>query len=232
MPGTKDLEVAAEVRALTNAEMNKMTNKQLQTALKTLVKDPTTESQIRMENKLDQILNELQEQKEEREAMKGEIIKLRIENEALSEAVFQHQRYLESIEAEKRAANLIITGITEGDFLNNEQVIQSDEDKCAMILETIGMTHVELKHIERLGEAPEANSIYKRPVKVVLQDPKVKKLKTAGQQFAGIFIKKDVHPVVRKELNRLREVTRKEKEKPENEGKVVQYEHTTRKVTV
>ena len=146
--------------SLTNTEMGKMTNVQLKTALKTLLKDPATESQNRVENKLDQILAELQDQKEEREAMKTEIIKLRIENESLSEAVFQHQRYLESMEAEKRAANLIITGVTEGDFVNNEQILQNDEDKCALILETIGMTDVELKQIERLGKAPDPNSTY------------------------------------------------------------------------
>ena len=37
---------------------------------------------------------------------------------------------------------------------------------------------------------------------------------------------------MRKELSRLREVAKKEKEKPENAGKTVMYDHNSRRVLV
>ncbi len=50
--------------------------------------------------------------------------------------------------------------------------------------------------------------------------------------FLVICIKKDVHPMVRKELNRLKGFTKAEKEKLENIGKTVLYDHKSRKVLV
>ena len=46
------------------------------------------------------------------------------------------------------------------------------------------------------------------------------------------MLKKDVHPLIRKELNRLREVEKREKEKPENQGLNVYYDGTRREVVV
>ena len=47
-----------------------------------------------------------------------------------------------------------------------------------------------------------------------------------------MYVKKDVHPLVRKELNRLRDVTKREKERPENRGKQVRFDGKERKVYV
>ena len=55
-------------------------------------------------------------------------------------------------------------------------------------------------------------------------------LKTAGDNVKTIFIKKDVHPRVRKEWQRLRDVERAEKEKPENVGCVIRLDPRERKV--
>ena len=106
-----------------------------------------------------------------------------------------------------------------------------------MILETIGKPEVAVKRVERLGKAPDANSEYKRPIKLILDDPRARKgvLKEAEEchwNFHKYLSKKDVHPMVRKELNRLREVTKKEKDKVKNQGKAVRYDHTTRRVLV
>ena len=50
--------------------------------------------------------------------------------------------------------------------------------------------------------------------------------------FRSIYVKKDVHPIVRKELDRLRDATKREKERPENQGKSVRYDYRERKVYV
>jgi hypothetical protein len=47
-----------------------------------------------------------------------------------------------------------------------------------------------------------------------------------------IYVKKDVNPMIRKEFQRLRDVEKKEKEKPENRGKPVKYDPATRNVYV
>ena len=54
-----------------------------------------------------------------------------------------------------------------------------------------------------------------------------KNLKTAGEKFSRIYVKKDVHPGVRKEWQRLREAEAKEKERPGNAGcDMIQTGHT------
>ena len=47
---------------------------------------------------------------------------------------------------------------------------------------------------------------------------KAKKLKEAGVIYGKIYMKKDVHPSVRNEWKRLRDVEKREKEKPEIAG--------------
>ena len=59
-----------------------------------------------------------------------------------------------------------------------------------------------------------------------------KKLKDYLEPYNKIFVKKDMHPGVRWEFNRLRLSEKTEIDKPENEGRTVEYDHTTRTVTV
>lgn len=59
-----------------------------------------------------------------------------------------------------------------------------------------------------------------------------KKLKDAGEQYRRIFIKKDVNPVVRKELGRLKDAFAAERDKPENQGKLVAFDDKARQITV
>ena len=55
-----------------------------------------------------------------------------------------------------------------------------------------------------------------------------KKLKNVDGRFKKIFIKKDIHPAVRKEQNRIRFVEREERQKPENQGRDVKYDFESR----
>lgn len=47
---------------------------------------------------------------------------------------------------------------------------------------------------------------------------KTNNLKQVGGEFSRIYIKKNVHPGIRPEWRRLREVEKREKERPENSG--------------
>ena len=59
---------------------------------------------------------------------------------------------------------------------------------------------------------------------------RVKNLKTSGELFKKIYIKKDIHPSIRKEWERLRSVEKTEKDRPENVGCVVRLDTQERKV--
>lgn len=72
--------------------------------------------------------------------------------------------------------------------------------------------------MKRLGQRNDRN---KRPIHITVNDQnqrdsilrKAKNLKNATQPASSVFIKKDVHPAVRKETARLRRREREEKEK-------------------
>lgn len=51
-----------------------------------------------------------------------------------------------------------------------------------------------------------------------------KNWKNAGGLFSQVYVKKDVHPVVRKETARLRRREQEEKEKPDNVSVSVTYD--------
>lgn len=57
-------------------------------------------------------------------------------------------------------------------------------------------------------------------------------MKTAGEPLSKVYLKKDTHPGIRREMKRLRDVEKREKEKPENQGRNVWYDWKERNVTV
>lgn len=59
---------------------------------------------------------------------------------------------------------------------------------------------------------------------------KTKRLKEAGAPYERIFVKKDVHPSVRNEWKRLRDVEAAEKGRPENVGCAIRLDTRERKV--
>ena len=57
---------------------------------------------------------------------------------------------------------------------------------------------------------------------------KAKNLKGKPEPLSSIYVKKDIHPAVRKELGRLRKRERDEKERPENQGANILYDKERR----
>ena len=110
------------------------------------------------------------------------ISNLEQENQHLTNSLLQHQRFLESMDAEKRRNTLIITGIPEDEPLHSDadangiqQPIQSDEDKVQHVLSKIGHGDKPVSSVERLGikksETRSDGSAYSRAVKVTLTNP-------------------------------------------------------------
>ena len=117
--------------------------------------------------------------------------------------------------------------------------------KVQKVMSVLEVKDVAVKSVERLGSRrPTGNTDsgrpHLRPVKVMLVNnsdrqrvlENTNKLKGAGDVMKKVYVKKDVHPLVRKELSRLREVEKREKDKPENQGRKVHYDYKERKVHV
>ena len=164
-------------------------------------------------------------------------------NTLLTEAVQQQQMFLESVDFDKRRHNLIITGLSENIHLlnNNGEQVKTDEEKVAVVLSHIGKSDVDIAAISRLGKLPAAGNQQRiRPIKLTLKEAHQRKgilqvsknLKTAPEPLRKIYIKSDTHPGIRREMKRLRDVERREKDKPENQGRNVWYDWKERQVKV
>ena len=246
-------------RKLSISDINSMNKEQLKKCLKDLIKDLDAEKNIAapnpiidedtatVSNLLSSILAEVQQLRTERADLKKEIDQLKSDNVSLIEAVNQHQRFLESIDSEKRACNLIITGVPETPFTDPDSPadspvpVDTDSEKVDIILRKIGhKADVKVKDVVRLGKPRNTSDARPRPLKIVTASPTqrksalddTKKLKDAGEIFKKIYVSKDIHPVVRKELNRIRKAEHEEKQKPENRGRVVKYDYATRCLSV
>ena len=159
----------------------------------------------------------------------------------VSMAVAEHQKYLESMEAKKRELNIIMTGVSENEMVVNGVQLSTDSDKCTAVLQAVGEDSSVVRSISRLGKEPATpREGHPRIIKLQLESSecrsrilkKSKNLKEAGPSFSRIYMKKDMHPMVNREFQRLKKVTKEEKEKPENQGREVRYDHVKRQVLV
>ena len=103
--------------------------------------------------------------------------------------------------------------------------------KCPANIEPTSFT------LRRLGQVnPERGG---RPLHIICDTQKsrdaivatAKELKNAGAAYSRIYIKKDQHPVVRKEVGRLRKKAKDEMSKAENTGANILYDAKNRVVT-
>ena len=143
----------------------------------------------------------------------------------LTDAILQHQRFLEAIDGQKRAENLIITGVPEESVLKASgaeaaEIAETDSEKVSLVLKQIGhKDDTNVLNVVRLGKKYTGPNARPRPLKVITGNPQerkrviddAKKLKNVDERFKKIFIKKDIHPAVRKEQNRIRFVERERK---------------------
>lgn len=175
------------------------------------------------------------------------IDELESKSNKILETVQKHQKFLETLDSERRASNIIITGVKENDpddrttamsYLDQEAV--TDKEKTDLILHVIGASDVKIHSIQRLGVLQTGPQQKPRPIKLVLEKStdrhkvlaEAKKLKTAGPSFSSVYMNKDMHPNARKEMGRIRKVLKDEKSKPANHGRNVTYDHKSRCVMI
>lgn len=166
---------------------------------------------------------------------------LKHENDNLRAIVSGHQNFLESLDHENRSQDLIITGVPEdGEILEiGQKTAVDDEDKCQIIFDRIGK-QTTIRSLTRLGKTEPGRN---RPLKIkvankmeresIIENARKLKDRTNAHSITNkIFIKKDQHPLIRNEWKRLNEVWKREKDKPENQEKVVEMDRKSRTVKV
>ena len=149
----------------------------------------------------------------------------------LSKTVVYQQSMLESTDAKFRANQIIIYGIEE----NGETLGINDQERATKIIEkTNALSSIGSLQVKRLGNTEE-NQIRPRPLLVILDDrEKQKKIIENSRNlkdvegYRNIYIKKDKHPTVRFEENRLRKREKEEKNNPLNSQCRITYDYKNR----
>ncbi|MPC74286.1 hypothetical protein E2C01_068643 [Portunus trituberculatus] len=126
---------------------------------------------------------------------------------------------MEMIDRKEREKNLVVLGLP--DEIKSLQGVSEDADNIKKVWEKIGADWDQVESYRRLG----VRGNRPRPMLITMttRDAKdsalnTKALKTAGESFNRVYVKKDVHPSVRVEWKRLRDAEEKEKQRPENAG--------------
>ena len=226
MANYESLEV---VRALTSTDVNRLPAAQVKCALKTLLAgqhqaDEPTNSEL---------LGELRSIREDLAAIKEikeEIKSLHIRLDDAYRIINQQNYFLESLDAKERVRNLVVTGVKE----EADSLGRTDEEKVKSIIEAAGYTDTinpETWTVRRLGQPDDRR---KRTLHVqvenqgqrnaILRMAMARNLKEKGDKFTRVFIKKDIHPASRREMMRLKNRQREEKEKPDNQGVQIEYD--------
>ena len=145
----------------------------------------------------------------------------------------KQQMFLESIDRKERENNIVVLGAPE----DSEELegAKNDTDKLEKIWAKLETNVTRVSH-RRLGRNVQVGR--KRPILVAVRTKdnrdevleKSKKLKDAAGSYERVYVKKDLHPEVRKEWNRLREAERNEKIRPENQGHTIRQDPKERKL--
>ena len=154
-----------------------------------------------------------------------------------SEILGKQQMYLEGIDRKKRERNIVILGVPEDNADLEDS--KGDEAKLNNIWGKIGESCTRISH-KRLGKLDE-NKIREgkvRPILIVVDSKETKEavlekskiLKDKGELFRRIYIKKDIHPEVRKEWDRLRAAKTREESDPNNQGVTIRLDTKERKL--
>ncbi|KAG0730154.1 hypothetical protein GWK47_028854 [Chionoecetes opilio] len=165
---------------------------------------------------------------------KMDALEVKIDKQA--EIIFKQQLYLEALGRKERRANVVILGVPDEQESLSGAV--NDADKLNKVWQILGVNNVAGAH-RRLGDTAQGGTNRRcRPILLMLQDEsqrqhileQAKKLKTAGEAFKKIYVKKDIHPAVRKEWKRLHDAERTEKERAGNVGCVIHFNTWERKL--
>lgn len=197
-----------------------------------------TENFAKLNEKLDNMPNTIKE--EIRGEFENKFVSIEKENQDLRLMVGQQQTFLEQVDANQRASNIILLGLSEDDdLIDGDEVAESDMEKARLTLDKIG-SDADIQDVQRLGAEPTAADHPQRPrplkIKLVRASERPEIIENAPQlralpvPFRNLIIKKDTHPLVRKEWARLHQVANDEKAKPGNIGHTITIDFKAREV--
>ena len=204
-----------------------------------------SEFKVWMKAELNPIIEDIKSLREsvqeiEKQKRQIELLKARVEEhedtiDALKNVVAIQQRSLRAQDSDVREKNLIISGISESDIVDNGQTYNSDEEKIGGLFRTIGVILPEGYTLERLGKP---NDRYSRSIKLNVISKanrdsaitKAKDLKDAAEPWNMVYINYDQHPAVVEENKRLRKKKKMLKSLEENKDKEIKIEKGELKV--
>ncbi|KAK8373056.1 hypothetical protein O3P69_015593, partial [Scylla paramamosain] len=207
-----------------------MTNPQLKRALTTVLG-----AERREEPSNSVLLDELRflrEEMAEMKKLKQEVAHLSDGLEKAYKIIHNQQLFLEKLDSKERRCNLVMTGLLE----DPDEIGETDKEKVVKVLEAASYpdaVQTENWEMKRLGRE---NEHHKRPLLITVENQEkrdgvlrvAKNLKNVRGSLSTIYIKKDLHPAVRKEYARLRTREREEREKPVNVGANITYDRKDR----
>ena len=224
----------AELRGMQRAQLNKLNKDVIIDSILSSREDDGSQ----LHNKLEKISSELAQLRQDvtspNSAINRKIESMQKQIDQQAKVIKQQQLFLETIDRKERETKLVLLGVPD----EEEELsgVSTDDEKIRKVWSVIG-DDVTIRARRRLGRR-DTNSNRKRPILVELESKdvrdrilsKTKKLKEAGAPFERIFIKKDVHPAVRNEWKRLKEVEMVEKNRPENVGCTIRLDPRERKI--
>ncbi|XP_071529864.1 uncharacterized protein [Panulirus ornatus] len=158
-------------------------------------------------------------------------LKARVDKQ--EEILVKQQQFLEALDRKEREANIVVLGVPDENRALDGAT--TDQEKLDKIWTKLGISDIEGTH-RRLGREPPtgdgSTQRRSRPILLTLRDKdqrtsilnNANQLKSAGDNFIRIYIKRDVHPSMRKEWKRLRDMEAAEKARPENVGCIIRLD--------
>lgn len=148
----------------------------------------------------------------------------------LKTVISQQQLFLEKLDQRTRERNLVITGVSETDLLEDAD---GDHAKVALIFAALDVDPGVFS-VKRIG-IPKPDRVrpmliivdsYSRREEIMKAAPKLDQ----NALFENIRIKRDTHPATRKEWKRLFDAEKREKAKPENAGCTISFDRKKRRI--
>lgn len=229
-----------ELKKMTDQELSRVRKESIVAAIKADAGEASTNEMILSElreirSQLNSVTSGMAVLQAENTSMKQDMTTMKEKIAEQGKVLEMQQNFLEKLDYQGRARNLIITGVSE---IENLEDAGNDAEKVKVILEKTGNGNAEITEMTRIGAA--APNKTRRPIKITLKSidernkilNDAKNINDAGENVKKIFIRRDVPPAVRKESKRIKEAEKRERDDPANEGKAVVYNRETKTLTV
>lgn len=181
------------------------------------VKDLILGFEKRLDDKLSDVLRKVEVIEKSLQSVITNQVRIDTEVNKMKDVILNQQYFIEKVEAEKRANNVIVHGIPEGDIpVNNDLRIGSDIDKVSHLSKALtpndNRIAGDIEHVRRIGKRIDGKN---RPLLVrfwerssrnefLYEQKKFRQSDEINSTFGKVFVNKDSTFLVRKEEFRLR----------------------------